>query len=191
MMENTSFSNQRGTNLLPLRIPALQEIDLKSLGDLKNVQSYFPLPLSTVPFNLRDVAEAVRNQPFFDYNQIIQVSKNLKSIDPKQQSQIESFLASKESKVPSNMLRDIIQGLSKKDENNNQEKDQKLGEDNETLSESASEDYNLIRPDKENLLDNIKENLNIIMTRDEARRKSSEKRWWTPEEVQFIPFLSL
>ena len=183
LMENNSLHNQKGTSLLPLRIPALKDISINSLTDLKNIQSFLPLSINSTPYNLKDIAEIVKTQPVFDYNQIIQLSKNLKSIDPRQQSQIETILGSQESKAPSNTLQDLIQVLSKKDDLILPEKDEQVLDENETLSESLSEDFDLVKMESENLLDNVKENLDIIMQKDDIRKRNSEKRWWTPEEV--------
>jgi len=185
-MENNSLHNQKGTSLLPLRIPALKDVNINSLTDLKNIQSFLPLSINSTPYNLKDIAEIVKTQPVFDYNQIIQLSKNLKSIDPRQQSQIETILGSQESKAPSNTLQDLIQVLSKKDDIILPEKDEQVLDENETLSESLSEDFDLIKMESENLLDNVKENLDIIMQKDDIRKRNSEKRWWTPEEDELL-----
>ncbi len=190
-MENSSLTHNSPSNLLPFRIPALNITEPKLLAEQRNLQNIFSSPINDLRLPLKNLNQTQKNPSLLDFNQIIQVSKGLKSLDPAQQSQIESILASKDSKIPGNLLQELLQTLSKKESSTNNQVEERDGDDNETLSENLSDDLSLDHTENRNLLDNVKENLNLIVKREDSKKKNSEKRWWTSEEVKLNPLFHM
>lgn len=184
-METSELSNSNLTNFGSSALQPLKEINLESLKGIKGFNELLPMPPTKNSVGLSELMESLKNQPFFDYNKVVEVAKNLKSIDPKRQNQIESVLTSREGQISNNQIQDIINTLGKKQENKMKLEEEETHSDlSEDASEAGSIDFSLARKDGVKLLDSVKENLNLINQDDSIKKKNSKKRWWTPEEVR-------
>lgn len=183
-MEKNELSNSNISNFLPAAMQALKGFNLDAFKDIKGVDKFLPMPLSEIPINLGDIAASLKTQPFFDFNHVVEISKNLKSLDSTHQNQIESILTSKEAQISSNLMQDILKTLSAKKNQMEASEDETNSDDSESMSDEMSVNFSASKRDGSNLLDNIKENLDIIMKGDGMKKKNAKKRWWTPEEVK-------
>ena len=184
-METNELSNSNLMSVVSSALQSFKEFDLASLKDIKGVKKFLPMPLDKISVDLSEIAESLKNQPFFDYNKVVEVAKNLKSIDSIRQSQIESVLTSQQGQVFNNQIQEIINTLGKKQEGNMKMEDEETHSDlSDNASDEGSVDFSLNRKDSAKLLDSVKENLDLIIQNDNIKKKSSKKRWWTPEEVR-------
>jgi len=62
-----------------------------------------------------------------------------------------------------------------------------MEDDSDNLSDTLSEKLSEFRSQGNNLLETVKENIDqLIKNDDSAKRETSQKRWWTPEEVPYF-----
>lgn len=182
-MENPKVSEQRSV-ASELNSQGFSKVG--SDGTTKEVSPSAKLNQKNIePFSLNPnkFAELFKGKPTFDYSQVVEIAKNLKSLDPSKHSQIESILTSKNSNLSNNALMDIINSINE----TNVKKDIKTEESESNQSDSDSDDSSLgdmiEKNEEKNLVENVKENLDKLLQRSAMKKKTLKKRWWTPEEV--------
>lgn len=184
-METNELSNSNLASIVSSALQSFKEFDLDSLKDVKGLSKFLPMPLGQISVNLDEIAESLKNQPFFDYNKVVEVAKNLKSIGSMRQNQIESVLTQREGQLSNNKIQEIINAIGKKQEGNIKLEEEETHSDlSDDGSDAGSVDYSLAKKDGAKLLDSVKENLDLMIQNDGLKKKNSKKRWWTPEEVR-------
>lgn len=158
----------------------LKNFNLESLKDIKTLEKFLPAPLRNTSLDLDKIAESIKTNPSFDYNQVVDIVKNLKSIDASKQSQIESVLTSKADNISNVLMKDILKSL-----NNANPTEESKGREESVEEEDSDEDddSDASSEDNKNLVENVKENLDKLIQSNSLKRKTTKKRWWTPEEV--------
>jgi hypothetical protein len=157
----------------------LKNFSLDSLKDIKTLEKFLPAPLRNTSFNLDKIAETFKTNPSFDYKQVVDIMKSLKTIDASKQSQIESVLTSKGDNITNNVIKDILKSLN----TTNQAEESKIKEESSIEEDSDEDSDSEDSLDNKNLVDNVKENLDKLIQSNSLKRKTTKKRWWTPEEV--------
>lgn len=183
-MDNPKHSDQKNTGTDPSLTNVTKgtsdglgkEVSPPSKLSQNNIEPFSP--------SMNKVWEMFKGKPTFDYSQVVEIAKNLKSLDPSKHSQIESILTSKSSNLTNNALMDIINSINE----TNSKKDIKTEETESNQSDSESDDSSLQdiieKNEEKNLVENVKENLDKLLQRSAMKKKTLKKRWWTPEEVK-------
>lgn len=189
-MENPQVQNQQVT------IPSLAFDETSSLLATETLQhpdgsDHLLLPpLKESSIGLGKMSEVMANNPNFNYNQVLEIVKNFKSINPNNSSLSESILVKRPNQISDNL------GINR-EKASNEGNDKFDGGDDEEESEDNYDDDSENEDDqsspdiagRKNLIDNVKENLDYILQTDGGKKKLTEKRWWTPEEVTCFELL--
>jgi hypothetical protein len=185
-MENNEVSASKSSVPKQAPVEVLKNFNLDTLKDMKSLDKFLPVFLLGTSFNLDKVAESIKNNPSFNYNEVVDIMKNLKSIDPSKQSQIESILTSKTENISNNAIIDIIKSLNV----NNSKQEMKSEEAQSMIEETDTDSLSIVTMSEgKNLVENVRENLDKLIQSNSLKRKTTKKRWWTPEEVNhaFMP----
>ncbi len=182
-MESSEVSNPKSLTSQHKPNEVLKNFNLEALKDMKSLDKFLPVSMRGSSFNLTKIAESIKNNPSFDYAEFVDIVKNLKSIDASKQSQIESILTAKAENLSNNTISDIIKSLNL----NSSTHDAKSEDAQSMIDESDSDSLSIdTMSDGKNLVENVKENLDKLIQSNSLKRKTTKKRWWTPEEVRNI-----
>jgi len=189
-MENLEIQSQI-VSIPALSLPKLNiNNDLGGEKERITLEKLMPISLKGATNNIDKMAEILQNKSGFDYNQVFDIVKNLKSQFPENQLQIESLFTGRSENTSINTIPELISSVHK----NNSILDDRIDEDSEEQdSEEDLDDYDSNHEQtaqgstsKKNLIDNVKENLDSILQADGGKKKFTEKRWWTPEEDELL-----
>lgn len=178
-MENPEVQSQQ----IPtpgLSLPSL--IDTGASRQIPGLEKFIAPPLKGAPVSFDSLSEIMKNNPAFDMNQVMSIVNSFKSINAEKQMQIGSLLGSRSNNPNIEGMSFTVPPLNLK----SLEEDTKMEEDEDDDGLEASDDDLELSPELENrknLLDNVKENLDSILQADGGKKRFTEKRWWTPEEV--------
>ena len=177
-MENLEIHSQS------VSIPALSlpQISAKqgSEGSLdgNSLERLLPISLRGTSENL----ETMKNNSEFDYKEVLEMVKN--QMGNKAASSNSVLTARGENSSEQTNAGLNSSGVKVEDDDEDADLEEMSDEDSD-LSETESEQLALGSASKKNLVDNVKENLDSILQADSGKKKFTEKRWWTPEEVNF------
>ena len=164
----------------------LNPIDTQSIQGMKEFDKLVATSIKGASATTENTVDSNNNNSGFDYSKVLDIVKSLKSMSAEKQSQYESILTTRMNNNSENTLSDLMHKVS--DKSDRADMDFEDEESDESLSESESglNEYSMEAPNKKNLIDNVKENLDSLLQNDGGKKKFTEKRWWTPEEVTFL-----
>lgn len=189
-MENLEMQSQM------VAIPALSLSNINISHDLSaqnqetNLEKFLPVSFKGAPNGIDKMAEIIQSQQGFDYNQVFDIVKNLKSQFPEKKLPIESLYNGRKEHSLMNLIPELTNPLNKNssfiDSKKNEESEEEEDSEDDLDDYDSNHEQNIHgSASKKNLIDNVKENLDSILQADGGKKKFTEKRWWTPEEVHF------
>jgi len=191
-MENIEVQSQV-VSIPALSLPSLNmDHELGNQDEGSSLEKFLPVSLKGTPNGIDKMAEIIKNRSNFDYNQVLDIVKSLKSQFPEKQIQIDSLYNGRNENTFMNTIPELMKPLNK----SNSALNPKINEDSEEEEpEEDLDDYDSHHEQtaqesasRKNLVENVKENLDSILQADGGKKKFTEKRWWTPEEVIYVEF---
>jgi len=148
-----------------------------------SLERFLPISLKGAAENL----ETMKSKSGIDYKEVLELTKNMYKLNAQKAASSNSVLTARGENASDNTnsgLNTASDPMGVKLEEDDEDADlEDESEDESDLSDSESERLALGSASKKNLVDNVKENLDSILQADSGKKKFTEKRWWTPEEV--------
>lgn len=187
-MEQANQLSQLPASKIITEISSLNFQKLKDGKELESILENFAKSGSDIGDK---TIEELKKSHSLDDNSVLEMLKNSKQLSAEKMAQIEKVFNSKGEKIPESALTDaltVITELTKKEKSflpqkitpsssANPESDDNMDSEDDSDSQSR---------EGQNLVDSVKENLDHLLNSNKHKRKATNKRWWTPEEVSFI-----
>lgn len=146
-------------------------------------------PLKETSIGLGKMTEVMANNPNFNYSQVLEIVKSFKAINPNKNSLSESIIGTRPNQISDSMNINREKSSNGALESFDGKDDDEDSEENYDDSENEDDQSSPDMTSRKNLIDNVKENLDYILQTDGGKKKFTEKRWWTPEEVNCFVLL--
>jgi len=191
IMENPNFINPKQAGTPASSDSTMIQTALDSIKDLKSIEKFLPASIDDKSINLSQIAEMIKKKPTFDFTPVVEMAKNLKTLDPTKHSQIESILTSKTTDLSNNTVADLVKSLSEAIPKSESKYDEIHSNASGSYDDTISDRSIIERKDGKNLVESVKENVDKLLEKSAGKKKVLKKRWWTPEEVRVLSTFNL
>ena len=191
-----SNSTTNGSNSNPSSLKLLSSIpglSVDAIKDFKGLESLRQSSMESGAPSYGKLMEELKKNQMFDYKSVLDMLKSNKNIAPEKITQIEKVFDPKGEKFTENTLKDALELMkelckneptSEQDEEGLNDSEVEEEEDDESMMEDDGDSCFEKSPNDHNLMDSIKENIDGMLGSNAMKRKTTKKRWWTPEEVE-------
>ena len=141
------------------------------------------------------LAEELKKAHSFDSKAILNLIRSSNTLEPELVNKLEEVLPGQNEKITENTLNQTILLMKQYTKKEKEPGIDQQGQDDALMSDSDSDAASLPpvfeRGESRNLIEAVKENIELMLNSSNLKRKSTKKRWWTTEEVQIRLLLLL